>query len=580
MSISVIIITIVFTLKCFYCEQHHDLHRSKTNKNKGLIMKSLHLLLTSVLSLSAFSSLASQELDMNGDSNSDILWRNQITGQNWLWTMDGVDVSESKSLNTIPLYWEITGRGDFDGDGKSDILWRNNNSGRNYMYLMDGFTIRTSQELNYLADSDWKVRGVTDLNGDGKDDIVWRHQVTGQTWIYLIDGISITSSKAASTVSDLSWEIVGTGDVNGDGNGDIIWRHNTSGANYIWLMDGMTLLDSYHLNDVPTSWNIVGLGDLDGDGTEDIIWRNGSGTNWAYLMDGGQIATSKQINTIADTQWQIRTVGDLNGDGKADIFWRHQQTGNTYAYLMDGTDILTAGYSSVISLNWQIISESTLSTVVAVIPTDDCANDTSTQCTLGLDTSVSGAIETDGDEDYFAIAVTEDGTLTVSSTSNINVDGTLYEQGNNSPISEDSSSGEGTNFSISYQVSEGDYFVKVSGEKGDYTLSSTFELDTGVDASTYYQDNISTQITQGKCVGCHTSTGPAAGSRLHFLSSSKSGYLTANQQAFIDLLNEDGVSANTILLKTIGSGHGGGQQLAEGSDDYNALMTYLELVEK
>jgi len=315
-----------------------------------------------------FSSYASQNLDANGDGNADILWRNQVTGQNWLWTMNGVVVDESKSLNTIGLHWDIVGRGDFDGDGKSDIFWRNNESGRNYIYLMDGFTIRQATELNYLPYFDWKVRGVTDVNGDGKDDVIWRHQTTGRTWLYTIDGVSIIDSKGLNTVADLNWQIVGTGDINGDGKGDIIWRHKTSGANYIWLMNGTNILDSYVLNTVPTSWHIVGVGDLDGDNTDDIIWRSESGLNWAYLMNDGQIGTSKQINTIANLDWQIRTVGDLNGDGKADIFWRNQSTGKTYAYLMDGTNILSAGYSSVISLNWKIITESTLPTSEPVTP--------------------------------------------------------------------------------------------------------------------------------------------------------------------------------------------------------------------
>jgi len=142
----------------------------------------------------SFSSIASQNLDVDGDGNADILWRNQVTGQNWLWTMNGVAVDESKSLNTIGLHWDIVGRGDFDGDGKSDIFWRNNESGRNYIYLMDGFTFRQKTELNYLPYFDWKVRGITDVNGDGKDDVIWRHQTTGRTWLYTIDGVSIIDS--------------------------------------------------------------------------------------------------------------------------------------------------------------------------------------------------------------------------------------------------------------------------------------------------------------------------------------------------------------------------------------------------
>jgi len=426
-----------------------------------------------------FYSQASQNLDVDGNGKADILWRNQVTGQNWLWTMNGVVVDESKSLNTIGLHWDIVGRGDFDGDGKSDIFWRNNESGRNYIYLMDGFTIRGSTELNYLPYFDWKVRGVTDVNGDGMDDVIWRHQTTGRTWLYTIDGVSIIDSKGLNTVADLNWQIVGTGDINGDGKGDVIWRHKTSGANFIWLMNGTTILDSYVLNTVPTSWHIVGVGDLDGDDTDDIIWRSESGLNWAYLMNDGQIGTSKQINTIANQDWQIRTVGDLNGDGKADIFWRNQSTGKTYAYLMDGTSILTAGYSSVISLKWQIISESTLPTSESVV-----------------------------------------------------------------------------------------------------TPEPEPEPEPEVDeVQEYYSENVSAQIVQSKCILCHTANGAAGSTGLIFEKSTTANYQQINQQRIVDFLATEGVDSTYLLTKAQGGlAHGGGSQIVFGSDEFETLSTYLELV--
>jgi hypothetical protein len=80
--------------------------------------------------------------DSDGDGKADILWRNQSTGQNWLWAMNGFDIKNSSSINTISLDWEIGGRGDVDGDGKSDIVWRNKVTGRNWVYLMDGANIK------------------------------------------------------------------------------------------------------------------------------------------------------------------------------------------------------------------------------------------------------------------------------------------------------------------------------------------------------------------------------------------------------------------------------------------------------
>lgn len=294
--------------------------------------------------------------DNNGDGKADILWRNNNSGQNWLWTMNGQQVGFSEGINTISLDWEIAGRGDFDGDGRSDIVWRNRNNGRNWLYLMDGKRIIESSELNYVADPAWVIKGVADFSGDGKDDILWHHQQSGRTWMYLMDGLSITQTTEVKTVSDLGWQIAATGDVNGDGNFDIIWRHDISGRNYIWLMDGSNILESYQHNTISTSWAIVGAGDLNGDGTDDIVWRNSrDGRNWAHLMKNGYVEDSLQINTIADQNWKVATIGDFDGDGQADIFWHHQTSGKTYIYLMDTIKIRDKGFLKEVSNGWGVI---------------------------------------------------------------------------------------------------------------------------------------------------------------------------------------------------------------------------------
>jgi FG-GAP repeat protein len=49
--------------------------------------------------------------------------------------------------------WKVAGVGDFDGDGKADILWRNSVTGENYLYPMDGATIKpTEGNLRTVAD--------------------------------------------------------------------------------------------------------------------------------------------------------------------------------------------------------------------------------------------------------------------------------------------------------------------------------------------------------------------------------------------------------------------------------------------
>jgi hypothetical protein len=291
-------------------------------------------------------------------SKADILWRKTATGQNWLWTMNGLAISQSKEIDSVDTDWSIAGRGDFNSDGKSDILWRNNQTGLNYIWMMDGTTVSEGKTINTVADLDWQIKAVADFNGDGKADILWHQQQTGQTYVYLMDGFQIIARSSVRSIDDLNWQIAATTDVNGDGKSDVIWRHQRTGLNYIWLMDGYTLEQGYALNTVPNEWELVGAGDLNGDGHGDIVWRNpADGRNWAYLMKDGQIETSQQINTVKGAEWQIKSIADFDGDGKADIFWHNQTTGLTYVYLIDGAAITSRGALNVVSTNWQVIGK-------------------------------------------------------------------------------------------------------------------------------------------------------------------------------------------------------------------------------
>jgi hypothetical protein len=287
---------------------------------------------------------------------ADIIWRNSKDGRNWLWTMDGLSISQSKEIDSVDKEWDIAGRGDFNDDGKSDILWHNSRTGLNYLWMMDGSTLIERKAINTVADLDWQIKAVADFNGDSKSDILWHHQITGQTYVYLMDGFQIMARNSVRYIDDVNWQIEATGDVNGDGKNDVIWRHQLTGVNYIWLMDGVTLQKGYVLNTVPNEWDIVGAGDLNGDGYDDIVWRNPiDGRNWAYLMKNGQIETSRQINNVKGAQWQIKSIADFDGDGKADIFWHNQTTGLTYVYLMDGTAITSRGALNTVNSDWQVI---------------------------------------------------------------------------------------------------------------------------------------------------------------------------------------------------------------------------------
>jgi hypothetical protein len=70
-------------------------------------------------------------------------------------------------------------RSDFDGDGKADVLWRNEATGRNRVWLMNGPAVAAEQGIGREPDRYWKVQAAADFTGDGKSDVLWRHALSG-----------------------------------------------------------------------------------------------------------------------------------------------------------------------------------------------------------------------------------------------------------------------------------------------------------------------------------------------------------------------------------------------------------------
>jgi hypothetical protein len=252
--------------------------------------------------------------DFDGDGMSDILWRNSSTGQNYVYFMDGTTIKASEGfLRTVAdRDWYVAGVGDFNGDGKADILWRNTVTGENYLYPMNGLAILgTEGYLRTVSDLTWKIVGVGDFDGDGKADVLWRSSTTGEIYLYPMDGTTIKASEGyVRTVANLAWKIVGTGDYNGDGKSDILWRNSSTWENYLFPMDGKMILgtEGYLRTVADQSWQVMGTGDYDGDGKSDVLWRHAvSGENYVYPMEGTTIKpTEGYLRTVADQNWQVQ----------------------------------------------------------------------------------------------------------------------------------------------------------------------------------------------------------------------------------------------------------------------------------
>lgn len=108
----------------------------------------------------------------------------------------------------------------------------------------------------------------------------------------------------------------------------------------------------------------------------------------------------------------------------------------------------------------------------------ECASTAvATSCTLGLDEEVEAQMDVSGDRDMYEITVTEAGSLTLSTSGDLDTFGVLYPS-NGSYVAADNNSGEGNNFSLTYQVAPGTYYILVREYKkavGEYKLKASFK---------------------------------------------------------------------------------------------------------
>jgi hypothetical protein len=250
--------------------------------------------------------------DYNGDSFSDILFRNNSTGDTGY-----TDIHNNvfHSLGGSPTAYSVVGSGDYNGDKFNDILFRNNATGDT------GYTDLHNNVFRSLGGSPttYRVVGSGDYNGDNFSDILFRNNATGDTGYTDIHN-NVFHSLGGSPVA---YSVVGSGDYNGDGFSDILFRNNLTGDN------GYTDLHNnvfHSLGGSPVAYSVVGSGDYNGDNFADILFRNNSTGDTGYTDLHNNVFHSLGGSPVA---YSVVGSGDYNGDSFSDILFRNNSTGDT-----------------------------------------------------------------------------------------------------------------------------------------------------------------------------------------------------------------------------------------------------------
>ena len=256
-------------------------------------------------------------IDFNGDGRPDLLWHHQVTGELYTWLMSGTVAAAGSYLDPrlfTDTRWQIRGLGDFNGDGWSDVLWHNSVTGDLYVWFMNGTVVTGASYLSpsRLGDTRWQIEAVADFDGDGKPDLLWRHRDTGALYVWLMDGTAITgASYLTPAAADPSWHVRGVADLNQDGRADILWHNQTTGELYVWAMHGTVADWSTYLTPsrfADTHWQIRRVDDFDGDGQPDILWHHEiTGDLYVWFLRGLKVTGGGYLtpSRFADTKWQI-----------------------------------------------------------------------------------------------------------------------------------------------------------------------------------------------------------------------------------------------------------------------------------
>jgi ELWxxDGT repeat protein len=226
--------------------------------------------------------------DFTGNNISDILFRDTTSGDTWVEVVKVFTVVVDTSWNQIGgsnTSFSVAGTGDFYGTGTSDILFRNNSTGDTWFEAVSNGAFAGWHQIGG-SDTTYPVAGLGDFSGYGTSDILFRNTSTGDTWIEAISNGAFNGWHQVGG-SDTHYSVVGVGDFFESGVDDILFRNNSTGDTWIEQMTNGAFAGWDQIGGSDTTYAVVGIGDYSGNGTSDILFRNSAGDTWVEQITNG-----------------------------------------------------------------------------------------------------------------------------------------------------------------------------------------------------------------------------------------------------------------------------------------------------
>jgi hypothetical protein len=541
--------------------------------------------------------------DYDGDGKIDFAVKR---GATWYIQRSSDGATETRKLG--PKSDDVPVPADYDGDGITDVaIWRPSNGTWYVYYSSDGVRYdkafgRQSVDAPVPADYD----------GDGKVDLAVRRAGTATFFYVSSDSGNLVMFGFGGRSTDipvlgawLSQQSLITppvakavkGDVDGDGRADyLIWRPANQGY-YGKSSDSELLVVNTVIgardNGVPL------VGDVDGDGQSDVVvWQPETGL-WEIAYADGDMGQFF-LGVTGDYPF----LEDADGDGKDDPIIRRPDTASWH-YLASSngheeTSVVFGNRSTDIPVLGYYDDDNQVDFAVKrgatwyIRRSSDGVMETRSLGPRIDDVAVPADYDGDGLTDV-AIWRPSNGTWYIDYSSTGERYSSIFgKQPTDIPTPADYDGDGKADLAVRRPVNYTFYYLGsdtgsvsslgVGRKSTDIPTLAAWQLqrnfwNEAADVDGFFNDNVSAQIVQSKCVACHTDNGAAAASRLQFERSNVANYQAVNNASWQMFVNESDVNVDYVLSKTQGLlSHGGAQQLVFGSDEYAALAEYLGLM--